>query len=260
MIAAAFKAAENVLAAAAPQEQMVAHTGHQDVDKAAQVAKTATLKMADLQDARLALASNDPIMAGSSAPTNAASDPSFGLPSWTSGVARLAMGVFIPGLPDFGGVHMSFAAFAGMDVVDQQRGQGTEVTIDQPTQYLNATPSAKSGFAQAADPIPAAPVAPAANDAAFTVPSFASQLDSGISAGAMRAFEDEAIGAEQRSRLELDGALSVLATDEDKMAEYASFADGLAGHVTALQPDRDFMAQMKLDQNPVFRPATLTMG
>ncbi len=249
MIAAAFKTAQDALATTAPQEVMVGHTAHKDIDAAQTVAQNAKLELMELAGARDALAANDPVYARADMGRAAANDPIAAMPSWGSSFLRFAIGVAIPFTPDFESGRLALMSFMG---------GGSEVTHDQPTQYL-AEPSAKSSFEQVA-----APETPAANepsmDTAFTMPSFASALDGGPSAADVRSVADEAAGAMLRKEAELGGALSVLAVDEDAMAEYASFADGLSGHVTGLRPDPDFVAKFQPEQAPAFRPMALTLG
>ena len=257
MTAAAFNAAQQILAAAAPQQVMVAHTEHKDPAAALQVAQNATLKIQELDGAHGAMAANDPSF-GRAAMGTAANGSIASMPSWASGIARLAMGVFIPGLPDFAMAHMSLTAFAGIDRPDEGRGLGSEVTFSQPPQHLGG-PSAKASFGQVA-----APEMPAANepsmDAAFTMPSFAMQMDGGPSAGDLREFEAAAAGAKSRSLDELDGAKAVLATDPEMAEKYDSFAAGVSSHVEAYKPEEAFLAGLKPDQSPAFRPAALTLG
>lgn len=247
MIAAAFKHAQGVLDTATPQQVMVAHTDTKSVDAAAQVAKNATLKMQELEGARGALAANDPTI-GRADMGPAANDPIVNPPSWGSAFKGFTLGVLLP----FDLQSMQFA----MSLM----GAGSEVTHNQPTQYLTE-PSAKSSFGQVATP-----ETPAANDpsmdAAYTMPSFAAALDGGPSAGDIRAVADEAAGAMRRAEAEWKGAMSVLATDEDALAAYDSFAGGLSGFEKYIPPE-EFARHPVNDPDyniPAMRPAAFTLG
>lgn len=249
MIAAAFKHAQGVLDTATPQQVMVAHTGTKSVDAAAQVAQNATLKMRELEGARDALAANDPTI-GRADMGQAANDPIAAMPSWGSAMRGLLIGVVLP-LPDLQSAKFAMMSFAG---------GGSEVTFDQPTQDLTE-PSTKSSFGQVA-----APETPAANepsmDAAYTMSSFAAALDGGPSAGDIRAVADEAAGAMRRAEAEWKGAMSVLATDEDALAAYDSFAGGLSGFEKYIPPE-EFARHPVNDPDyniPAMRPAAFTLG